>query len=316
MQSLLSGLEVTLPKGAKCFCWRGCQDGAEPLLGALALPDAAAAALAAALLRYSLLFARPASHSGAPAQTSERDPAAERGPQSGGASAGPQNAAADPAAPSGGMGAELQSAVAERLAAAAAEGRDPHAAGAGLLAELVMTLPPGARDARLRAVLGRLARAPDQAPAARDQVPQDAGNQAAVQALAGLLRWPLEADGSDAVVAAAAALPRCRAAGRTLAAALALLPPGEAVPPLVRALGAAGPEAECAAVGEMLLGVLVAPGAEVAALGALLRAVRELPANGHAGVQARLAGFKRFLCSCNVHGSLHAYLCNLRAWTR
>lgn len=281
----------------KCSVWRPCQDGTAPLLAALALENVDAAALAATLLRYALLRAPLVLTMAAGAGPHAQVPASERVPQGAPASADEQ---ALPGAPSataeralqdapaiaaarareGNRGtAALRTAVTDGLAAAAAGGRDRHRAGTALLAELVMTLPPAERGARLPAVLQRLAGAPDQAPAQAgapgQALARGPGGQAAVDALVCLLRWPLEQGMPDAVVAAAVALPRIRGAGPLLAAAFAHLPPEQAVPRLVRALGAGAGESECAVAGDLLLEALATPGKEIAALRALLQAVRE-----------------------------------------
>lgn len=232
-------------------CLAACrQGGAAPLLAALALRDAGAAALAARLLRFSVLQA-PAAPSSllAPGE------------------------AAGAAAPS--PGPSLPAAVADGLAGAAAAGLVRTESGAQLLAELVMTLPLDARSERLQAVLRRLTDPHAHVKGCAEGGCGEAGpgSQAAVAATVSMLLWPCE-DAEDAVLSAALKLPNGRAASPVLAAALALLPAAESVPRLVRMLGASARGAERAAASKLLLAVLLGPGDVVGALQALLQAVR------------------------------------------
>ena len=232
-------------------CLAACrQGGAAALLAALALRDAGAAALAARLLRFSVLHA--------PAAPSSRL-----------APGKPARAAAPSPGPS------LPAAVADGLAGAAAAGLVRHESGAQLLAELVMTLQADARAERLQAVLRRLTHphAHVEASGKGGAGEGEPGSQAAVAAIVGMLQWPRE-DGEDAVLSAALKLPNGRAASPVLAAALARLPAVESVPRLVRALGASAGGAERTAASELLLAVLLGPGDVAGALQALLQAVR------------------------------------------
>ena len=224
------------------------QGGAAPLLAALALTEAGAAALAARLLRFAVLQAPAAPSRPAPG---EAGAAAAQAPDPG-----------------------LRAAVADGLAGAAAAGQIRHESGAQLLAELVMTLPLDARSARLQAVLRRLTDPHAQCSAGGSAGRDEPGSQAAAAAVASMLRWPREDAEPDAVLTAALTLPDGKAASPVLAAGLACLPAEEIVLRLVRALGASARGTERAAARELLLGVLLAPGDVAGALQALLQAVR------------------------------------------